>query len=68
MITGKISFQIQVQENNTFRMIFKNSVKNGWLKSQNLSEEKKTHPEHKYSVTFVSKVGTKSVFFIVFVI
>ena len=26
------------------------------LKSRNLSEEKKTHPEHKYSVTFVSKV------------
>ena len=24
-----------------------------------MSEEKKTHPEHKYSVTFVSKVGTK---------
>ena len=23
-----------------------------------MSEEKKTHPEHKYSVTFVSKVGT----------
>ena len=26
-------------------------------KVKNLSEEK-THPEHKYSVTFVSKVGT----------
>ena len=25
-----------------------------------MSEEKKTHPEHKYSVTFVSKVGTKN--------
>ena len=25
---------------------------------RNLSEGKKTHPEHKYSVTFVSKVGT----------
>ena len=24
-----------------------------------MSDEKKTHPEHKYSVTFVSKVGTK---------
>ena len=23
-------------------------------------KKKKTHPEHKYSVTFVSKVGTKS--------
>ena len=22
-------------------------------------KKKKTHPEHKYSVTFVSKVGTK---------
>ena len=28
------------------------------MKSRNLSEEKKTHPEHKYSVIFVSKVGT----------
>ena len=27
-----------------------------WLVKK--SEEKKTHPEHKYSVTFVSKVGT----------
>ena len=25
-----------------------------------MSEEKKNHPEHKYSVTFVSKVGTTS--------
>ena len=32
---------------------------NGLLKSRNLPEEKKTHPEHKYSVTFVTKVGTK---------
>ena len=28
-----------------------------------MSEEKKTHPEHKYSVTFVSKVGTIIIFF-----
>ena len=28
-------------------------------KSQNLSEEKKPHPEHETSVTFVRKVGTK---------
>ena len=28
-----------------------------------MSEEKKTHPEHKYSVTFVSKVGTISIRF-----
>ena len=41
-------------------MIQKKSVKNGLLKSRNLSEEKKTHPEHKYSVTFVSKVVTTS--------
>ena len=34
-------------------MIFKKNP----LKSRNLSE-KKTHPEHKYSVTFVSNVGT----------
>ena len=26
-----------------------------------MSEEKTTHPEHKYSVTFVSKVETKTV-------
>ena len=38
-------------------MISKNSVKNGYLKSRNLSEEK-TLPEHKFSVTFVLKVGT----------
>ena len=39
-------------------MILKTSVKNGYLKSRNLSEEKKNHHEHKYSVTFVRKVGT----------
>ena len=27
------------------------------VKNRNLSEEKKTHPEHKYFVTFVKKVG-----------
>ena len=26
-----------------------------------MSEEEKTHPERKYSVTFVIKVGTKTV-------
>ena len=35
----------------------KKSVKNSYLKSRNFSEENKIHPEHKYSVTFVSKVG-----------
>ena len=54
MITGEISFQIWAQDNNTFRMIVENSVK------------KKTHPEHKYSVTFVSKVGTISFFQLLF--
>ena len=38
-------------------MIWKNSVKKRQLKSRNLSE-KKTHPEQKYSVSFVLKVGT----------
>ena len=58
MITGEISFQVWAQDNNTFWMIQK-QIRLKWLvKSQNLSEEKKTHPEHKYSVTFVSKVGT----------
>ena len=28
-----------------------------------MSEEKKTHPEHKYSITFGSKVGTKKTAF-----
>ena len=29
-------------------------------KKVEIFQEKKTHPEHKYSVTFVSKVGTKN--------
>ena len=44
MITGEISFQIWAQDNNGFRMIPKNSAKNGYLKSRNLSEEKKNPP------------------------
>ena len=33
-----------------------------WLvKKSKFVWRKKTHPEHKYSVTFVSKVGTKTV-------
>ena len=39
-------------------MILKNSVKNGLVKKSKFVWRKKTHPEHKYSVTFVSKVGT----------
>ena len=38
-------------------MRFKKSVKKGNLKSRILSEEKNTHPEHKYSGIFVSNVG-----------
>ena len=38
-ITDKKSFQNSTQGNNTFWMIFKSIVKNGWLKSRNLSEE-----------------------------
>ena len=34
--------------------------KNGWLKKSKFVRRKKTHPEHKYSVTFDTKVGTKS--------
>ena len=41
--------------NKLFKIEFE---RGGQEKSRNLSEEKKTHPEHKYSVTFVSKVGT----------
>ena len=37
----------------------KSSFNYGYLKSRNLSEEEKTHPERKYSVTFLSKVRTK---------
>ena len=40
MSTGEITFQIWGQDNNTFRMILKSYVKNGSLKSRNLSEEK----------------------------
>ena len=58
MITSEIFFQILAQDNNsTFLMIWKYSVKNGELKSRNLSEEKKNPSEHKYSVTFVSAVN-----------
>ena len=39
-------------------MMYINSIKKGLLKSRNLSEEKETHPEHKYFVTFVTKVET----------
>ena len=41
MITGKLSFQIWAQGNNTFQWCKKISVKKGWLKSRSLSEEKK---------------------------
>ena len=45
MITGEISFQTWAQDNNTpFECYKKNAVKNGWLKSRNLSEDKKTTP------------------------
>ena len=40
-------------------MILKTSVKKGLLKIRNLSEEK-THRELKYSVIFVTKMGTKN--------
>ena len=39
-------------------IIFEWYLKNGYLKSQILCEEKNP-PEHKYSVTFVTKLGTK---------
>ena len=37
---------------------FKKFRQNGKLKVEICLKKKKTHPEHKYSVTFVSKVGT----------
>ena len=40
-------------------MIQKNFVENEQLRSRSLSE-KKTHREHKYSITSVTKVGTKT--------
>ena len=58
MITGEISFHISAQSNYSYRLILKNSVINGLLKSRSLSVDKKNHFEHKYSVTFVTKVGT----------
>ena len=57
MITGEISSNLSSGQQ-CFLNDIKNFVKNGYLKSRNLSEEKKNHPDHKYSVTFVSKVGT----------
>ena len=40
----KKSFQIQAYDNYTFQRLLKNSVKNGFVKSRNLSEEKKPTP------------------------
>ena len=59
MITGEVFFPFLSSREQYFSNdILKNSVKNGYLKSRNLSEEK-THPEHRNSVTFVTKGGTK---------
>ena len=54
MITGEICFKFKLKTTIPFEWCRKKFVKNGYLKSRNLSEEKKTHPEHKYSVTFES--------------
>ena len=54
MITGEISFQVWAQDNIAFW-----KIRQKWLiKKSNLSGEK-PHHEHKNSVTFLSKVGTK---------
>ena len=45
----RLPFKVLWSSNNIKKL---NVIK---LKSRNLSEEKKTHPEHKYSVTFVSE-------------
>ena len=58
MITGEISFQIQAQDNNGFRMVYKKFRQKWLVKKSKFVWRKKNHPEHKYSVTFVSKVGT----------
>ena len=58
MITGKKAFQTWAQNNNTFYND-KRKFRQKWLvKKSKFVWRKKTHPEHKYSVTFVSKVGT----------
>ena len=57
MITDEISFQIKAQDNNTFWMI-KFFCQKWLVKKSKFVWRKKTHPEHKYSITFVSKVGT----------
>ena len=41
-------------------MIFKKFRQKWLVKKSKFVWRKKTHPEHKYSVTFVSKVGTKT--------
>ena len=41
MITGEISFHISAQSNYSYRLILKNSVINGLLKSRSLSVDKK---------------------------
>ena len=51
MITGKM---FKLRTGIIFESYLKNPVKNGLLKSRNLSEEKKL-PEHKQSVTSVRK-------------
>ena len=51
-ITGKVSFQICAQDNKICWVIWKNSVKNDLLESRSLFEEKKNHPEHKFSVRY----------------
>ena len=38
-------------------MIFLKKIRQKRLAKKNLSEVKKNHPEHKHSVTFITKVG-----------
>ena len=62
MTTSEISFfKFKLRKTILSNDIFK-KIRQKWLeKCRNLSEEK-THPEHKYSVTFVTKAGTKITF------
>ena len=56
MIAGEIYFQIEAQGNKNILNDIK--FRQIWLV---IKSDEKNHPEHKYSITFITKVGTKKV-------
>ena len=57
MITGEVSHQIEAKQQYFLNDIKKIPSKMACQKVENCLK-KKTQPEHKYSITFGSKVGT----------